>query len=309
MQSALMYPALVSGDWHIHGRGNRGRLAEAEALCSRIEDTQQVESEAGKPLKSLVIAGDLLDRGSVIPVPIILRLAQVFRLFEQVWIIVGNHDCPLRSTTVTQLDIFKLCGAEIVKEPLVAGSALFLPYYTAMPESVPASVRNVFAHKDVREYNSYADDEWAVSVVDFPPEATVFNGHLHAANVTRHSPLGQYVQLGSPYPCTWSDAYQKNQWMWIVQEDSYAATAPLMITGDAEQADSPLYMFLRSRSAKEDDEAIVDEKAIVAALAAVDDGRLSIEQALAAGNVSGRVGKIIKSVVNHVAGRVEGVKL
>ena len=309
MFPVFAYPALVSGDWHIHGRGNRTRLSEAETLFARIEEMQVARAGKGEAYRSLVIAGDLLDRGGALPVATILQMAQLFRKFEQVWIVVGNHDCPVRSTAVTQLDIFSLCGAYIVKTPTVSGSALFLPYYTKMPASVPKSVRNVFAHKDVKEFNSYFDEEWAVSVVDFPPEATVFNGHLHAANITQHSPQARYVQLGAPYPCTWSDDYQRNQWAWTVEEDSFSATEALLVTGDEGQADTALYQHARVRQEKPEQDADVDESAILNALAAADDGRMSIQQALTVGRVTGRVAKVIESVVSRVVGKVEGVRL
>lgn len=309
MVDAFLYPALVTADLHIHGRGNKGRLAEADALCSKIADIYRQQAAVGAPLRSLVLAGDILDRGGALPVPMILRLAETFRMFEQVWVIVGNHDTPMRSTAITQLDIFSLCGARIVKEPMVVGSALMLPYYSEVPKDIPDTVRNVFAHKDVRELNGYFDKEWAVSLMDFPMQATVFNGHLHACQLTRHSPHSVYVQMGSPYPCTWSDPYTSNQWLWIVREDSYAPTEALCITGDAGNADSALYAFTRSRDAAGEDDAIIDEKSIIAALAAAEDSRMDIGQALAIGNVDGRVSRIITSIVRHVAGNIEGVKL
>ena len=140
MVDAFLYPALVTADLHIHGRGNKGRLAEADALCSKIADIYRQQAAVGAPLRSLVLAGDILDRGGALPVPMILRLAETFRMFEQVWVIVGNHDTPMRSTAITQLDIFSLCGARIVKEPMVVGSALMLPYYSEVPKDIPDTV-------------------------------------------------------------------------------------------------------------------------------------------------------------------------
>lgn len=294
----LKFPLVITGDWHIHGRGNRRRLEELAVL-------QKYFSDISLGYGTLVVCGDILDRNAPLNITTILLLADIFKHFTNVYIVLGNHDTPTRSVKTTQLDLFTLLpNVTVVKEPLCMDSKyLFLPYYADVPAMSP-TVELVFAHRDIFELNGYADQDFAIPLkyFDSPVMRYVFNGHLHNCGVQQlPSGHGYYIQLGAPWPCTWADVANKNNFVWIMTQEQetpqYLATN---ITGDA---GTHGMAFTRSRDITEETEYSTAE--VINALDDIRDNALSIPDALAAVGTPKVISQIVVSVLNKVSNSVE----
>lgn len=329
----LPYPAIVTGDWHIHSRLGQNRQKELAELSSIIKDMQSKH-----PVPSLVICGDLLDRNAAIQVTDILQLADVFGTFECVVLLMGNHDTPVRGTSLTQLDVFSLIPQvhivntfsvgkcvynENVNSRKIEEAVCYLPYYTATEKvrelcgKTASSDRfnAVFAHRDIFELNSYADKDFAQSMTDFPPTLFVFNGHLHCAAVHAVRLMSKdaavdagYYQLGSPYPTSWSDDCDKNQWMWVYNGTSVTPTRSLCITVDADKDYADTAKFKRTRETSEKSAAVSVDN-IKNIMADIDETDITLDRALYGLEISVPAKRIIRSVVGRAAGGIEGVRL
>ena len=329
----LPYPAIVTGDWHIHSRLGQNRQKELAELASIIKDMQSEH-----PVPSLVICGDLLDRNAAIQVTDILQLADVFGTFECVVLLMGNHDTPVRGTSLTQLDVFSLIPQvhivntfsvgkcvynENVNNRKITRQVCYLPYYTPTEKvrELAGSTASsdmfsaVFAHRDILELNSYADSDFAQSMTDFPPTPFVFNGHLHCAAIhavklmAKDSPVdAQYYQLGAPYPTSWSDDCDKNQWMWVYDGMAVTPTRSLCITADADKDYASAAKFRRTREA-EDASRTLSADNIRNVMADIDETDITLDTALHGLEISAQAKNIIRSVVSRAVGGIEGVRL
>ena len=291
------YPRIISGDWHAHERNGRKRMREVSVLLDKvaaIRDTYYA--------KTLIVTGDLFDRNSPLAVDSIVLLAQFFKTFERTAIVVGNHDTPVRTASRTMLDIFKLAGIEIISDTTVCGNDLFVPYYSSMSQYAQTTFEHVYMHKDIAELNGYVDAEFGIPLTDIPLCTACFNGHLHAASTRELNRGGTYVQLGAPYPTSWSDVAQKNNYVWVATRPNEFGTVATMVTGDETDDAAKDYAFVRSKNERD-----VTDTAPLAGIAALRDDSLDIGDVLAMTNYGGSVNNIIKSAVSYAVQKVDAI--
>ena len=290
----MEYPLSITGDWHIHGRGEKRRLDELDELTGYFF----IKDRGG----DLVICGDLLDRNAPMNVQTILKLAQIFQSFEHVYIVVGNHDVPTRSTLTTQLDLFTLCpNVEVIKKAENRGIYGFIPYYEAKHYDIAPSTEIIFAHMDVKELNGYADQDFAISLQMFKNSNVkyIFNGHLHNCGTHQLPNGGYYIQLGAPWPCTWADKADTNNFVWTMDE---ASSAPVFdevnITGDRGMKRK----FIRTREELAESEYSTAE--VQNALDDIRDQALSIPDAMKAIGLKKKTANIVTAIVDKVNSQI-----
>lgn len=240
-----MYPKLVVGDLHVHERSPYLRKKELQVLLRKLRIIR-----SKKHCSSLLVVGDLLDRNAVLPVPTILELGNFFKLFEEVQLIVGNHDTPLKKVNgKTLLDIFTMVGAHIINEVTVIENDLFIPYYAPWDVEDKQKYYHVFMHKDIVELNRFNDEDFAMSLGKLPRAGMLFNGHLHGHTLVDlpNRPVCKLCQLGAPYPTSWSDSWEDNRYAFVIQRNGSYERIPLNITID-DTADPAGEVFALSRS-------------------------------------------------------------
>lgn len=295
-----MFPAIVISDTHLHERMPRMRIAEAEVLLRKLKILS-----VKRKCKTLIILGDLYDRNTLVSIKLIMQLAGFFQAFDKVVLIVGNHDTPIKGYEFSLLDIFKLAGATVISRETVIDGCLFLPYF-AKPSPADEPYRMVFMHKDIVELNPYADVEWALKLDEMPNSNLLFNGHLHKnAEITKGEK--RLVQVGSPYPCTWSDEYQHNRYAYIVRETGVYERIELNITADAGAEDAGNYAFTRERTEKREAQS---PASITAVIEDIKQNTLRIDECLNVVSVDERVKRLIRSVVRNAdSPELDGSKL
>lgn len=298
------FPVLVVSDPHVHERRGRNRIAEVKAMVAKtvaLLDAKGLRGEA-----SLVVTGDMYDRNTPVSIETTLLLADWFRAFKRVYLLVGNHDTPIRSTTLAMPEIFKMMGVAVIKQTTPVGDCLFVPYFDSVVPAQMGSYRYIFAHKDIKELNGYCDAEYGVSMTDFPPARAVFNGHLHANAAYQHGD-GVFVQVGSPYPTTWSDDYRLNRFCYLLQPESFEAFY-LNITADADAPDAEQFMFTRQR--KEAGATDEEEQEVLAGLQGLREDDMSIESALSlCDGIDPMVIKLIRSVISRAPQTIDPLRL
>lgn len=305
MTQNVLFPAVITGDLHVHSRNGRSRIRELSALIPKIQGVRQQQQA-----KSLIILGDLLDHNAPLPIDVVLMLARLFLEFEQVWIVVGNHDTPLRSTALTALDLFSLCGAQIIKQATQIGDCLFLPYYARLPEQYKHRVNWVFGHKDILNLNGHADQEWAISLAELPPCRMFFNGHLHVCQAFGLMSGGTYVQAGAPYPCTWGEDWQQNRYIHVLDASGNHTSFYTHVTGDKGAAEG-VCDIIRDRETPggSDSDADTAMSQIFENLQSIKEDRASLSQVMEVAQIDKSVAPIIKSVVNRAVAKIESVRI
>lgn len=284
-----MFPAIVISDTHLHERVPRRRIEEAELLMRKLRVIS-----VKRRVKTLIVMGDLYDRNTLVSIKLIMQLAAFFQLFDKVILIVGNHDTPIKGYEFSLLDIFKLAGATVISKETVIDGCLFLPYF-AKPSPAEAPYKMVFMHKDIADLNPYSDAEWALRLDEMPPSNLLFNGHLHRnAEITKDG--RKLIQVGSPYPCTWSDEYQLNRFAYIVRDDCSYEQVPLNITADAGAEDAGEYALTRERTEKREAQSA---ESIGAVIDDIKQNTLRIDECLNVVSADERVKRIIRSVVRN----------
>ena len=285
-----MFPAIVISDTHLHERMPRMRIEEAAVLMRKLKILS-----VKRKCETLIILGDLYDRNTLVSIKFIMQLASFFMCFKKVILIVGNHDTPIKGYEFSLLDIFKLAGVTVVSKETVIDGCLFLPYFSK-PTPAEEAYRMVFMHKDIVELNPYADVEWGLHLDAMPNSKLLFNGHLHKnAEITKGD--CRLVQVGSPYPCTWSDDYQYNRFAYIVRETGVYERVELNITADVTAEDAGDYSFTRERTEKREAQ---NSASIGAVIEDIKQNTLRIDECLNVVSADERVKRIIKSVVRNV---------
>lgn len=295
-----MYPKLLVSDIHAHERPPRTRIDELELLIRKLRIVM-----IKKKCKSMVVLGDLFDKNAPVSIQHLLRLGELFKIPKRVDLIVGNHDTPIKGSGFSLLDIFGLGVANVISKPTVINQCLFLPYYTR--DIPPGPFKFAFMHKDIKELNPYFDADWAITLDELPDAPITFNGHLHKnGEITHSKPRKKLIQLGSPYPTTWSDAYQDNRYVYVVYANGTYERIALNITADEGAPDANEYARVRTREEKKQAEAI-DATAI---LDKVRGEIISVDKCLDMIDTDPIIKKIAKGVISNVeAAEIDGEKL
>ena len=305
---SLTYPIMVLSDLHAHERHGRQRVQELKALFSICGGLVASLDLPVRP--TLVVTGDMYDRNAPLSVDTTLLFADFFKLFGSVFIIVGNHDTPIRSTLTALPDIYKMMGVHIIKQTTQIEDCLFVPYFDSLVPAQMGNYRYVFAHKDIKELNQYCDPEYGVSITDFPPARAVFNGHLHSNGAYTHG-SGVFIQVGAPYPTSWADKYDLNRYTYMVYPESHQAYYTL-VTADAGAEDADRYAFQRSRSDKAAaGEAETEHEVILQGLQALRDDDLTVDAAmrLLGNGVDRRTANITKGILRHAPAQVKSLSV
>ena len=196
---------LITSDIHVT-ETSYYRLKATKILINKL-------SVLGKKLNidSLVVCGDLFHTSRPCSIDTILMFGKLFKQFENVFLIVGNHDTFERGTTKTSLlDIFSLLNnVTIVYDTFVfRDKYLFVSYYSNFNSTIASGYKFIFSHKDVFEFNRFCDEDFGISVKDYPPNSIVFNGHIHSPQIKEYENGLKYIQTGSPYPISINDSNQ-----------------------------------------------------------------------------------------------------
>lgn len=295
----LSYPRIITGDLHANERNGRKRMREVSALITKISEIRERYFA-----KTLIICGDLFDRNTALAVDSIVTLAQFFRTFENTVLVVGNHDTPVRSSSVTMLDIFKLVGIKIVTETEVIGTDLFVPYYSDVQGLSATSFEHVYMHKDIAELNGYVDVEFGIPLSAIPPCNACFNGHLHTVGKRDLPAGGTYLQLGAPYPTSWSDKAESNNFVWVATQPLEYGTVPVNITCDESNKNKESFNFVRSKTERD----VTDTKPLEG-IAVLRDSTVRIEDVLAMTNYGKQVNNIIRSAVSREVQQVDAIRI
>lgn len=293
----LPYPRMVVADVHVHERNNKARIREVMALLERM-----VEVKKQYGVRSLIVCGDLFDKSNPLSVSTIVNLARHFMLYERAVIIVGNHDTPVRATTnISMLDIFSMVGVRILNDVTTIGSDIFFPYYADMPEiDARQKFDCVYMHKDIRELNKYVDEDYCISLDDVPRCKVAFNGHLHGYVQKQTRNTDVFIQCGAPFPTSWSDADDTNNFVWIqTSPDSYGAV-PTNITCTKGHKNEDNYVFKRERDQLIQD--VADSVKLNYASMSVE--AVDIGDALGMLDCTDRMRRVLKNVVSYERGKV-----
>jgi len=293
-----MFPLLVITDTHLHERLPRTRIEEFNILMRKLR-VIAVKSQC----KSLVVLGDLYDRNTMVSIQQIMAIAAIFKMFSSIYLIVGNHDTPIKGYDYSLLDIFKLAGVNVISKPTVVDDCLFLPYYSK--DWGAGQYRMAFMHKDIVELNPYSDKEWALSLDGMPDAPLLFNGHLHKnAEIAKEDK--KLIQVGSPYPCTWSDEYQNNRFAYVVNADGSYVRHELNITADSDAPDATSFAMTRTRSEKK--EATYKDIALV--IEDIKNNTMRVDECLDMVSTEPLTKRIIRSVVRNAdSAELDGSKL
>lgn len=295
-----MYPKLLVSDIHAHERPPRTRLDELDILIRKLRIIF-----IKKKCKSMAVLGDLFDKNAPVSIQQLLKLGGLFKIPKRVDLLVGNHDTPIKGSGFSLLDIFGLGGANIISTPTVINQCLFLPYYTQ--DIPPGPFKFAFMHKDIKELNPYFDADWAISLDELPEAPVVFNGHLHRNGEVTHDKLKRkLIQIGSPYPTSWSDEYQDNRYVYVIYENGTYERIALNITADEDAPDAGEYARVRTKQEKKQAEAID----AVALLDKVRGEIVSVDKCLEMVDTDPSVKRIAKGVISRVeAAEIDGAKL
>jgi len=186
-----MFPTLIVSDVHAHERPPRTRVEELKWLVRKLR-VLLVKNKC----KSMIFLGDLFDKNAPVSIQHLLLIGELLKIPDEVFMIVGNHDTPIKGSGYSLLDIFGLGGAQIISKSTVVGNSLFLPYYAS---DVPVGeFKFAFMHKDIRNLNPFPDEDWAITLDDLPNAKLIFNGHLHR-NGEIEAPGKKLIQVGAPY--------------------------------------------------------------------------------------------------------------
>ena len=301
MSHSLPYPRIITGDIHAHERHGRSRMKEVSVLVDKLTDTRQLYQA-----RTLIINGDLFDRNTPLAVDSIVMLAQFFNSFERTVIVVGNHDTPIRASSRTMLDIFRLVGATVITTPTIIGKDLFVPYYEGIiPHPEGGAFEQIHMHKDIAELNYYLDQDFGISLSHIPPCGLCFNGHLHKLEMYALPNGGTYVQMGAPYPTSWSDLADSNNSVWVATSPTEYGTVQMMITGDDLGQDDRRYSFLRTKKEKSE----VGDTNPLEGISMLRSSSMSIEDVLGMTSYDPIVNKIIRSMVSHAVHKIDAIRI
>jgi len=287
-----MLPTLYTADLHVHTRKKEpSRIDELTALIKKL-NTLRINFG----YKQLVIAGDLSDGGSSLSIASVLLLGKLFKKFDKVYLLEGNHDTPVRNTGYSLLSIFNLLECvEVIDSPRVSGGMAFLPYYAKLSDLEVGTADILVMHKDIKELNQYYEEEFALSLDDLPPMKYIFNGHLHSSRVLSNN-TGKFIQLGAPYPCTWSDSDEKNRFVFGLHEGKLKRLKT-NITKDNMSKLEDKCLFIRER----DDSVQLKEEAALTQDKLTDLVHLDIYQLIDALDTDRLIKQITKRVVYHAS--------
>jgi len=207
---------LVVSDIHLY-ESNSYRVKAFHSLLKKLNIYRRKFN-----ISDLVICGDFFNKYTSISISSILKTASLFKKFKQVWLLCGNHDTPYRDTKESLLDIFSLLqNVRVINSSWYneEDNVGFISYYQPFDSDVLDWLYNckiLFTHKDIKELNKFNDEDFAISLNDYPQDCYVFNGHLHHHKVMELKEGGQYIQLGAPYPTRFSDASELNRYVFLV---------------------------------------------------------------------------------------------
>ena len=296
-----MFPALIVSDVHAHERPPRTRIEELQWLVRKLR-IMLIKNKC----KSLIFLGDLFDKNAPVSIQHLLLIGELLKIPQQVIMIVGNHDTPIKGSGYSLLDIFGLGGAQIISTPTVIEKCLFLPYYAEL-STCPEPFKFAFMHKDILELNPFPDKDWAISLDQLPDAPLIFNGHLHKnGEVVSPDKAKKLIQVGAPYPTTWSDTYSDNRFVYLLQRNGEYERLELNITADEGAPDYSKFVRVRTREEKLKEESVQ----ATAVLDTIRGEIISIDACVEMIEAPKAVKNIVRGVVAHVEDtEVEGIKL
>jgi len=218
----------LTGDWQLSEQARFSTRLESGAT-SRLQDQADcidwIIAEATKQgCTHLGVLGDIFDQRNAVNAPVLDQAGRVFRkthdAFEETFVLVGNHDSPLRTPSLTSLRV--LDGlARIIDAPTVIDCLAFVPW-TDDPDDFRESIGIVDAKKAARYLFSHVMVQGAVPAgKGLPPSHlrpqrwdTIFLGDVHEP--IELEPNIQYV--GAPMQHHYGDAGGERGF-WILDTD------------------------------------------------------------------------------------------
>lgn len=222
----------LTADWQLGEQARFSRRLES-GITSRLQDQVRcIEWIAATARENgcthMGILGDVFDQRNAVTAPVLDQAGRIFRVlhdaFTEVWVLVGNHDAPLRTPALTSLRV--LDGlARVIDEPTVIDRLAFVPW-TDDPDEFRGNVGKVAKDKDARYLLSHVLVQGAVPAgKGLPVEAlrpkrwdTIFLGDVHEP-VEIH-PNVQYV--GAPMQHHFGDAHgERGFWILDTRKQVY----------------------------------------------------------------------------------------
>ena len=142
--------------------------------------------------------------------------------FETVYFITGNHDLFYKeSRSLNSVEFGRLFkNVVLISDPLTVGDVTFLPWMVGNEWKKVSKIKSkyIFGHLEIPKFKMNAmvemPDTGEVQDSHFVNQDYVFSGHFH-----KRQQRGNIVYIGNPFPHNFSDAWDDERGMMILEWD------------------------------------------------------------------------------------------
>lgn len=144
----------LTGDWQLSEQSRFSRRLES-GITSRLQDQATcIEWLAKEAVKRgcthLAVLGDIFDQRNAVTAPVLDQAGRIFRRlkdrFEKVYVLVGNHDAPLRTPALTSLRVLDGLVTVIDAPTVTEHGIAFVPWMDD-PDDYRAAIGSVSSRK------------------------------------------------------------------------------------------------------------------------------------------------------------------